>query len=216
MVDVDHGPSPLSLQLDGHLGHARRTPNAASATLTCTKVGMVTVTLAASDGDPGLRLAAVGRRGLLGAAAPDSPIKHVIVLIGENRSFDHAFGTYVPKSGQTISNLLSKGIINADGTPGPNFAVSAQQQAAPQAAFWIAPDSKSPYATLPPPSTSGAPSAQRPTAPPFQTVDQASFETDIFPADIILMTTGATGLPGADGRHAHHQRRQPAERRRSS
>ena len=28
-----------------------------------------------------------------------SPIKHVIVIIGENRSFDHVFATYVPKSG---------------------------------------------------------------------------------------------------------------------
>ena len=51
----------------------------------------------------------------------ESPIKHVIVLIGENRTFDHVFATYVPKSHDSVSNLLSKGIINADGTPGPNF-----------------------------------------------------------------------------------------------
>ena len=25
-----------------------------------------------------------------------SPIKHVIVIVGENRSFDHLFATYVP------------------------------------------------------------------------------------------------------------------------
>ena len=43
-----------------------------------------------------------------------TPIKHVIVIIGENRSFDHVFATYVPKStGQKISNLLSEGIIHA-------------------------------------------------------------------------------------------------------
>ena len=29
-----------------------------------------------------------------------TPIKHVIVVIGENRSFDHIYGTYVPKSGE--------------------------------------------------------------------------------------------------------------------
>jgi phospholipase C len=58
-----------------------------------------------------------------------TPIKHVIVIIGENRSFDHVFATYVPKKGETISNLLSKGIINADGTPGPNFSESEQKQA---------------------------------------------------------------------------------------
>src|SRR6202163_2563687 len=54
------------------------------------------------------------------AVRTDSPIKHVIILIGENRGLDHTFGTYRPKgAGQTISNLLSKGIVNEDGTPGP-------------------------------------------------------------------------------------------------
>jgi len=58
-----------------------------------------------------------------------TPIKHVIVIIGENRSFDHVFATYVPKTGQTVRNLLSEGIVNADGTPGPNFS-KAEQRAA--------------------------------------------------------------------------------------
>jgi phospholipase C len=58
-----------------------------------------------------------------------SPIKHVIVIVGENRSFDHVFATYKPKSGESVWNLLSEGIINADGTPGPNFS-KAEQQAA--------------------------------------------------------------------------------------
>ena len=50
-----------------------------------------------------------------------TPIKHVIYIIGENRTFDHIFGTYVPPKGSTIWNILSEGIVNADGTPGPNF-----------------------------------------------------------------------------------------------
>jgi phospholipase C len=50
-----------------------------------------------------------------------SPIKHVIVIIGENRTFDHIFATYQPRRGEVVDNLLSKGIINIDGTPGPNF-----------------------------------------------------------------------------------------------
>src|SRR5207248_11707405 len=33
------------------------------------------------------------------------------------------------------------------------------------------------------------------TAPPFQTVDQARAETDMAPEDLVLLTTGATGLP---------------------
>src|ERR1700734_1495183 len=62
-----------------------------------------------------------------------TPIKHVIVIIGENRSFDHVFATYVPKNGEKVWNLLSEGIVKADGTPGPNFA-KAQQKAATDAA----------------------------------------------------------------------------------
>src|SRR5262249_30315404 len=48
-----------------------------------------------------------------------TPIKHVIVLIGENRTFDNVFGTYVAKHEQRIDNLLSRGIVRADGSPGP-------------------------------------------------------------------------------------------------
>jgi phospholipase C len=62
-----------------------------------------------------------------------TPIKHVIVIIGENRSFDHVFATYVPRRGQTVHNLLSEGIIQLDANknaiPGPNFS-KAQQLAA--------------------------------------------------------------------------------------
>src|SRR6202034_884424 len=53
-------------------------------------------------------------------------IKHVIIITGETRSVDHVFATYVPKKGQTVANLLSKGIVNADGTPGPNYSQAAQ------------------------------------------------------------------------------------------
>ena len=58
-----------------------------------------------------------------------TPIEHVIMIIGENRTFDHVFATYRPKAGQSISNLLSKGIVNADGTPGPNFSLASQSEA---------------------------------------------------------------------------------------
>jgi FtsP/CotA-like multicopper oxidase with cupredoxin domain len=51
-------------------------------------------------------------------AAATTPIQHVIIIIGENRSFDHVYATYKPKHRQTVSNLLSRGIVNADGTPG--------------------------------------------------------------------------------------------------
>jgi phospholipase C len=68
-------------------------------------------------------------------ADTSTPIKHVIVIIGENRTFDHIFATYVPVKGQTVFNLLSEGIVKADGTPGPNFPVAEQK-----AAYDVAPD----------------------------------------------------------------------------
>ncbi len=70
-----------------------------------------------------------------------SPIKHVIVIVGENRSFDHVFATYVPKKGETVWNLLSEGIVKSDGTPGPNFAKGEQDAAKDQApdAFLLSP-----------------------------------------------------------------------------
>jgi len=62
-------------------------------------------------------------------AKTTSPIKHVIVIIGENRSFDHVFATYNPGNGHKVWNLLSEGIVNADGTPGPNFEIAHQRAA---------------------------------------------------------------------------------------
>src|SRR5215469_13158730 len=68
-----------------------------------------------------------------------TPIKHVIVILGENRTFDHVFGTYQPQPGQRVFNILSEGIVNADGTPGPNFAKAAQAHADVSGAFELAP-----------------------------------------------------------------------------
>src|ERR1700685_3900843 len=71
-----------------------------------------------------------------------SPIKHIIVIIGENRSYDHVFATYVPKHGQFTWNLLSEEIVNADGTPGRNFSKVTQTAASDAApdAFLLSPD----------------------------------------------------------------------------
>ncbi len=131
-----------------------------------------------------------------------SPIKHVIVLIGENRGLDHTFGIYKPKGkGETISNILSKGIVNEDGTPGPNFAQAQQFSVAMQPSYYIgAPASaKFPYSPstnlMPQPNTNGAPSAQSDTGGPFKTIAEASVEKDMDPADLDILTTGATGLP---------------------
>jgi phospholipase C len=132
-----------------------------------------------------------------------TPIQHLIVIVGENRSFDQVFGTYVPPAGQTVWNLLSQGIVNADGTPGPNFAKAAQYQATLRAPnpYSINPGGKTGYTTLPPPTTYSYPEAT-PTAasdtspPPFATITAAaSAEPYLLSQDVPLLTMGAMGLP---------------------
>jgi len=136
-----------------------------------------------------------------------TPIKHVIVLIGENRTFDHLFATYVPRRGESVSNLLSKGIINADGTPGSHFERAQQYQAvAPfKTEYYISLNSKekAPYTTLPSPTLNFSPSpdasiigfATEP--PPFPaatpTAVLAAIEPSLEAADLPLLTTGASG-----------------------
>jgi phospholipase C len=119
-----------------------------------------------------------------------SPVKHVIVIIGENRSFDHVFATYQPKNGQTVSNLLSKGIIKADGTPGPNYALSAQYSAVDRSTFEISPGQKSIYSNIPPVVAGG------PTTAYFSSVPQAREEEpgQLAPGYYFDLTIGGTGL----------------------
>src|SRR5216683_1530075 len=129
-----------------------------------------------------------------------SPIKHLIVIIGENRSFDHVFATYQPKHGQSVANLLSKRIIRADGSPGPNFAQAGQFSVSPRASYYISADrsAKTPFAFLPPPDLNGVPLAASDVNifPPFGTIAKAAAaEPDLEPEDLVLLTTGAaTGL----------------------
>jgi len=125
-----------------------------------------------------------------------TPIKHVIVVIAENGSMDHVFGTFRPRDGQHIRNLLSAGIVNANGTPGPNFSKAAQFTVSPQPNYFIsAPDgTKTPYTTLPPPDLRGVPlQASDTNPPPFATVAaaQAAEPASLEPEDYVLLTTGA-------------------------
>jgi phospholipase C len=126
-----------------------------------------------------------------------TPVKHVIVLIGENRTFDHLFATYVPKSGDSVSNLLSKKIINADGSPGRNFSQAAQFQATPpfRTSYFVSLDKheKTPYANLPVPTLNFAPNA--PIFPPGTPASLlAAVEPSLEAGDLNLLTTGGTGL----------------------
>lgn len=134
------------------------------------------------------------------SAVTVSPIKHVIVIVGENRTFDHVFGAYQPRNGETVSNLLSKGIITAEGAPGPNFWLAAQYtaNATDPSRFEPSPGSKKPYSVLPAPNTGSAPTAASDASPPpFATLSAARAAEGyaLEPRDLVHLTTGATGLP---------------------
>jgi phospholipase C len=139
----------------------------------------------------------------------ESPIKHVIVILGENRTFDHVFATYEPQGGEHVDNLLSRGIITRDGQPGPHYARAAQSSTVVNNTFSINPTPKTPYNQttnkLQAPGTSYAPQAC------YTSVDQAALngpgclatlalaqqaDYGLLPRDLPLLTTGATGIPG--------------------
>jgi phospholipase C len=82
-----------------------------------------------------------------------TPIKHVVVIIGENHSFDNVFATYQPPNQQKIWNLLSKGIVTKQGNPGPNFTAASQLQATNTSKYTLTPTLTSAYTILPQPNT---------------------------------------------------------------
>ena len=148
--------------------------------------------------------------------ATATPIQHVIVIIGENRTFDNIFATYVPKHG-TVSNLLSKGIIKADGTPGPHadLARQFQLQTINPVSYFIDTrklinPGKTAYAPfLPTPEAGGAPPQpvtfsqflKDPvdSAPPFDALSFSlaqlhNISPELRISDLPLLTSGATGL----------------------
>ena len=86
---------------------------------------------------------------------PKTPIENLIVIVGENQTFDGVFATYIPKPGATVRNLLSEGIVDGDGNPGPRFTQALQRKAVPQAVFMLNPPRAAAYGTLPPPRLIG-------------------------------------------------------------
>jgi phospholipase C len=127
-----------------------------------------------------------------------TPIKHVIVIVGENRSFDHLFATYKAKNGQYVDNLLSKKIINEDGTPGPNYALAEQYSADVTGSTTFDPSprtKKALYSSLPAPLNGG------PTDPCTSNGvctlgDATSSENGLDSKYSQYLLTGGTGLTG--------------------
>jgi phospholipase C len=131
-----------------------------------------------------------------------TPIKHLIVVIGENHSFDNVFATYVPSDPrQWVWNLLSLGIVNKMGAPGLIAARALQRQATDQVTYQLAPSITGAFSTLPQPSTTlnAFPASPCLLAAVLHTFGQnpsnISFCSDIglLPADQSLLSTGGTG-----------------------
>ena len=168
----------------------KRTVNAPNGTLKCGAMMLIALQVFA-----GLPQSAYAQTA---TPATTTPIKHVIIIIGENRTFDHVYATYKPKAGETVSNLLSKGIIKANGKPGPNYSFSAQFSALDNTAsggtFSTSPQSKSIYSTLPP-ALAGGPKAPSATSAPFTTLKVAKLaDTGLAQAYDQYLLTGATGI----------------------
>jgi phospholipase C len=129
-----------------------------------------------------------------------TPIKHVLIIVGENRSFDHIYATYVPKHrNERVLNLLSEHIINADGSPGKNFAKAHQYQvtSAPNGGkYFVSVDlkNKSLYNVLPPPDIGGV---QNPPGAGVLLVPGG--DPGLPPQSQFLFGTGGTGLAATLG-----------------
>ena len=140
-----------------------------------------------------------------------TPIKHVIIIIGENRTFDHVFATYVPQPGQHVLNLLSEGIIaldaNKNAVPGPNWALGHQLSASSPNTFLLAPPTGDfPNDELPTPLAGGPsgadgyfsganPCGTPAPAPPLPALACAMVSENGLPNDYYqYLISGGTGL----------------------
>jgi phospholipase C len=163
---------------------------AAAAVLQGAKLSMAIVAIA-QFGLLGPLTSSVQAQESQSGARARTPIKHVIIIVGENRTFDHIFATYKPKKGENVSNLLSRHIIKEDGTPGPNYSDAIQYSAddTHKEKFETSPQDKSLYGTLPPPLVGG------PKTPYISTISDAmaSEKDGLDPAYYVYLTTGGTG-----------------------
>jgi phospholipase C len=85
-----------------------------------------------------------------------TPIKHVIVVIGENHTYDNVFGTWRPPAGEQVRNLLSEGLVTAAGGCGPEARRATQRRALDLMTYRITPTRTGPYPLLPRPDTTTA------------------------------------------------------------
>ncbi|HEY2441516.1 MAG TPA: alkaline phosphatase family protein [Streptosporangiaceae bacterium] len=121
--------------------------------ITAPAVGIASLAVSVITGVTPLTAASAATAARPGAPATTTPIKHVIVIIGENHSFDNVFATYLPPKNQHVENLLSEGIITRDGGLGPNWKKAEQLTASDTGAYTLTPKLTGSYPTLPQPNT---------------------------------------------------------------
>jgi len=126
-------------------------------------VGLVASALTAAAAAASPQAAAAGNQvttaSVIASRPTTTPIKHVVVIIGENHTFDNVFATYQPPNGQHIWNLLSEGIVTRSGSPGPNFKAASQLTSGKQSKYTLTPAITGQYTTLPQPNTTYVSSA---------------------------------------------------------
>jgi phospholipase C len=198
---------------DGVVSYPRHGLRMAAASLAVLQMSVGPVLAAAGPAFGGLWNSGADRSGQTA-----TPIKHVIVIIGENRSFDHVFATYVPRPGQTVHNLLSEGIIQLDANknaiPGPHFHKAQQLSASDlglQDSFLLSPPKQEfPSNQLPAPQAGGPSGAQgyfTPSSSKYTTiacgtitVDGKSTTNYLTPAACAAVTeNGLPDAPDANG-----------------
>jgi len=118
------------------------------------------------------------------------------------------FATYKPIPGNTVLNLLSEGIVRADGSPGPNYGKALQYSATDTATYQLTPP-KTPYTVLPPAlvggtknpyacgflgaATTGTYATGTSCVSAANIAAVAPFENGLEPSDLYLLLTGGTG-----------------------
>jgi phospholipase C len=168
-----------------HFTRAWRTKLAAGATAAALSVFALIASVQAAD--PNTPVDAIRTA---------TPIKHVLIIVGENRSFDHLFATYVPRhEEEELRNLLSEEIVKADGTPAPHFARAHQYQitSAPNGGKFFSNASlknKTLYSMLPPPDVGGVGAV----SPYIGILSLPGGDPGLPSEDQFLFGTGGTGL----------------------
>jgi phospholipase C len=124
-----------------------------------------------------------------------TPIKNLIIIIGENFSFENLFATYNPAMGQSILNLRSQAIVKSDGKPDVKYYLASQSLASNRTEkYTLTPTRVEPYRKLPPPKMSNIRNTE--TLLPYGPIDDPRFAdlkvngpfqiTDYVPQDALV------------------------------